>query len=68
MSEEKHRLLTMIDNLIERDRNMLNDMRGFFGHGMTLENRLILADARAQDALLAVSAIAKYIVEAEGKK
>ena len=62
---EKHELQQLIDNLRERDKNMLEEINGMFGSGMTIENRLALADARATDALAALCVLARYVMDRE---
>ena len=64
---EIHKLQQMLDNLIERDKERLEQINSYFGAGMTLENRLILANERVVDALSAVSILARYIMEKEGE-
>ncbi len=64
---DKHKLEELIENLQVRDNLMLSEINGMFGGGMTLENRLALADARATDALAALCVLARYIVELEKK-
>lgn len=63
----QHELQQLIDNLRARDANMLNDINSMFGGGMTLENRLVLADSRAVDALAALCALARYVMTLEQK-
>lgn len=65
--EEKHKLQQLIDNLIERDKRMLDEMNSMFGGGPTLENQLVLANARAEDALSALCLLARYVMERESK-
>ena len=67
MMEQKHDLLQLIDNLRDRDANMLSDINGLYGGGMTIENRIALADARATDALAALCVMARYVIELEQK-
>ncbi len=65
MMTDKHKLEELIENLQRRDNLMLSEINGMFGGGMTLENRLALADARATDALAALCVLARHIVELE---
>lgn len=65
--EEKHELQSLIDNLKLRDKTMMDEMDSVFGGGPTLENRLVLSNARATDALAALCFVANYIMESERK-
>lgn len=65
--DENHELQRLIDNLKERDRAMLDEMDSMFGGGPTLENRLVLANARATDALSALCLLARYVMDNEQK-
>lgn len=47
--------------LKERDNRQVEDINGFYGGGMTIENRIALADARATDALAALTQVLEYL-------
>ncbi len=64
---DKHKLEELIENLQARDNLTLSEINGMFGGGMTIDNRIALADARATDALAAVCVLARHIVELEKK-
>lgn len=64
---EQHKLLGMIDELLLRDKQMLDELTSWMGDGLTIENRIELADARAKDALVTIFRLCKYIVESEKK-
>jgi hypothetical protein len=61
------KLNDMVQNLIARDKKMVDEMNGWMGDGMTLEKRIVLADARAMDALGAAMFLARYIDELEAR-
>jgi hypothetical protein len=44
-----------------RDKHQVEDINGLYGGGMTIENRIALADARAVDALGALFQVLEYI-------
>lgn len=62
--DTKHELQVLIDTLQLRDNNSVNDMNSMF-HTPRIEDRLILADCRAMDALMAICTIARYIMKNE---
>jgi uncharacterized protein YoaH (UPF0181 family) len=63
----KHELENLIELLHERDQEDLDKINGFYGAGMTIENRISLADRRAADALAAIKLLARYIIKSEEK-
>ena len=47
--------------LKERDNRQVEDINGFYGGGMTIENRIALADARAVYALATLMQVLEYL-------
>lgn len=47
--------------LKERDNRQVEDINGFYGGGMTIENRIALADARAAYALATLMQVLEYL-------
>lgn len=63
----KHELENLIELIHERDLENLEEINGFYSSGMTIENRIRLADRRAVDALAAITILARYIIKSEEK-
>ena len=51
----------LANNLKERDKRTLEDINSYYGGGMTIENRIALADGRAIDALAALLQVLAYL-------
>lgn len=51
----------LAETLRKRDEHQVQDINGFYGGGMTIENRIALADARAVDALGALFQVLEYL-------
>ena len=51
----------LANNLKERDKRTLEDINSYYGGGMTIENRIALADGRATDALAAMLRVLAYL-------
>lgn len=62
---EQHELQKMLDAIAKRDANAVSEVNSWMGPGPTIENRIWLADGRAQDALAAVATLARYIMKKE---
>lgn len=58
-----HELEKLINDLKDRDNSSLHEM-SMFGHN-GIEDRLLLADCRATDALAAICILARYIMKQE---
>jgi hypothetical protein len=62
-----HELEKLIDMIYKRDENAVRELNenAFYNGGVRIEERIMLADGRAHDALLAVRVIANYIMRKE---
>ena len=59
----KQQLLDLATNIQARDKNMVEEMNSWMDGGMTIEKRIVLADARAMDALTAIVWLANHLVD-----
>ena len=64
---EEHKLQRLINNLKRRDEESYNSINSYSAWDgvLSIEQRLALTEGRTMDALMALTIVAKYIIEKE---